>query len=98
MISQPEQAKAREHLCGLLNAVSTGIVVVPAARRESLGDETIAGLAKILQKNQLDIVPHKVFVDQGITVSAGYSIKRKGVWRIKRKRAPGSCQMPRACR
>ena len=69
MISQPEQAKAREHLCGLLNAVSTGIVVVPAARRESLGDEAIAGLAKILQKNQLDIVPHKLFVDQGIAVS-----------------------------
>jgi len=69
MRSQPEQAKAREHLRDLLNAVRTGLVVVPGARRESLGDEAIAGLAKILKKNQLDLVPHKIFIDQGIMVS-----------------------------
>ena len=69
MTSLPEQVKAREHLRSILNAVSTGIVIVPAARRESLGDEAITGLAKILKKNKLDVVPHKVFVDQGITVS-----------------------------
>jgi hypothetical protein len=69
MTSLAEQAKARKHLRGILSGVSTGVVVAPAARRESLGDEAITGLAKILKKNKLEVVPHEVFVDQGIKIS-----------------------------
>lgn len=69
MTSLPGQLKARDNLRSTLNTVSTGVVIVPAARRGSLGDEAIAGLGKILKQNELDVVAHEVFVDQGITVS-----------------------------
>ncbi|MBI4005672.1 MAG: hypothetical protein HY356_03290 [Gammaproteobacteria bacterium] len=68
MAANPEQAKARAFLRGLLMEVKTGIVVIPAADRPRLGNEALAGLAKILSAHTLANEPHHVFVDESIAV------------------------------
>jgi len=79
MAARPEQMKARGRLRGLLDSVSTGIIVIPSSEREKLGDEAILGLGKILQANNLLAIPHQVFLDHGISVTgAALEIFRKG--------------------
>lgn len=83
MAAVPEQIKARGRLRCLLDGVSTGIVVIPSAEREKLGDEAILGLGKILQANDLLVKLHQVFLDQGISVTgAALEIFRKGPGRL----------------
>jgi hypothetical protein len=75
MSMHPKQAKARQSLRGLFQNVRVGVVIVPVGDRQGLGNEAIAGLAKVLEANSLSKEPHKVFIDHGIVVD-GWAIEK----------------------
>lgn len=66
----PNQAKLRDQLSNILMHTSVGVVVLPVSERASLGREAMDGLQKILRTNGLDQQPHKVFLDEGITIDS----------------------------
>jgi len=70
MASDPHQALLRDHLSALLISVQVGVVVIPADDRPKLGAEALFGLEKILKANSLEKQHHKVFFDEGISVSS----------------------------
>lgn len=70
MDRNPHQAKLRGELSNTLMNTSVGVIVLPVSERALLGREAIIGLQKILRANGLDQQPHKVFLDEGITVDS----------------------------
>lgn len=70
VIDIPERAALRNHLRCLLEKVKIGILIVPTTQRQSLGNEVLLGLTKIIKANSLADMSHEAFFDEGITFAA----------------------------
>jgi hypothetical protein len=75
----PEQARLREGLAGVLQRCRIGVVVVPAGDRRLLGAEACRGLLKIIHNNGLISTRHDASFDEGIfqSVDRGCKVARE---------------------
>jgi hypothetical protein len=67
---EPEKAKVREQLKGLLtDSCRLGIVVIPRTNREQLGFECIKAVKQFIDRNKRVKKPTSVYLDQGMFTS-----------------------------
>lgn len=63
----PKSAIARDHLKAvLLNQCGIAVVVAPASPRNTLGEETLQGLNKVLSTTSFHSKTHTAFFDEGL--------------------------------
>ena len=67
---EPEKAKVREQLKGLLaDSCKLGIVIIPRTNREQLGFECIKAVKQFMDSNKVVKKPINIYFDQGLFTS-----------------------------
>lgn len=67
---EPEKAKVREDLKGLLrDTCKLGVVIIPRTSREQLGFECIKAVSQFININEIIKKPIHIYIDQGMFTS-----------------------------